>query len=259
MSNICGVEFKTGGKLYNFSTNNLDLKTNDYVIVDTEKGLQYAKVIKLFDGDTSNVKSVVRIASDEDQKIYEENLVAASKTLKKARNIAEELKLEMNIIDASYTFDKKQLLFTYIADSRVDFRELAKRLAGVYKTRIELHQIGPRDKAKEVAGIGICGRQFCCVKILDHIDSVSMNMAKNQGLALNPTKINGVCGRLLCCLAYEDEVYSECQFGLPNVGQTVNTEYGSGKVMSVDILKRKYNVNIDGDIKTIEVDNNGKK
>ena len=258
MNNICGVEFKTGGKLYNFNVNGLNLKVNDYVIVDTEKGMQYAKVIKVFEGDTSNVKPVLRIATDEDKKIFEQNLVDASKTLKKARSIAEELKLDMNIIEASYTFDRKQLLFTYIADNRVDFRELAKRLAGIYKTRIELHQIGPRDKAKEVSGIGICGRQLCCVKILGHIDSVSMNMAKNQGLALNPSKINGACGRLLCCLAFEDDVYTECQFGLPSVGQTVNTEYGSGKVVSVDILKRKYNVNIDGDVKTIEVSNDKK-
>ena len=258
MNNICGVEFKSGGKLYNFSVNGLDLKTNDYVIVDTEKGLQYAKVIIVFEGDTSNVKSVVRVATAADKKTFEQNLVDASKTLKKARNIAEELKLEMNIIDASYTFDRKQLLFTYVADSRVDFRELAKRLAGAYKTRIELHQIGPRDKAKEVSGLGVCGRQLCCVKVLSHIDSVSMNMAKNQGLALNPNKINGACGRLLCCLAFEDEVYTECQFGLPSVGQTVDTPYGSGKVISVDILKRKYNVNIDGDVKTIEVKNDKK-
>ena len=258
MNNICGVEFKTGGKLYNFNVNGLNLKANDYVIVDTEKGMQYAKVIKVFEGDISNVKPVLRIATDEDKKTFEQNLIDASKTLKKARNIAEELKLDMNIIEASYTFDRKQLLFTYIADNRVDFRELAKRLAGIYKTRIELHQIGPRDKAKEVSGIGICGRQLCCVKILGHIDSVSMNMAKNQGLALNPNKINGACGRLLCCLAFEDDVYTECQFGLPSVGQTVNAEYGSGKVVSVDILKRKYNVNIDGDVKTIEVSNDKK-
>ena len=258
MNNICGVEFKTGGKLYNFNINGLDLKKDDYVIVDTEKGMQYAKVIKIFECDTSNVKPVIRVATDDDKKTFEQNLVDASKTLKKARSIAEELKLEMNIIEASYTFDRKQLLFTYIADNRVDFRELAKRLAGAYKTRIELHQIGPRDKAKEVSGIGICGRQLCCVKILGHIDSVSMNMAKNQGLALNPSKINGACGRLLCCLAFEDDVYTECQFGLPSVGQTVNTEYGSGKVVSVDILKRKYNVNIDGDVKTIEVSNDKK-
>ena len=258
MNNVCCIEFKSGGKLYNFNRNNLDIKNNDYVIVETEKGLQYGKCIKMIDGDTKELKKVLRIATKEDIKQYEDNLLDANKALKKCRNIAEELNLNMNIIDASYTFDKKQLLFTYVADNRVDFRELAKRLASVYKTRIELHQIGPRDKAKEVAGIGICGRQLCCVKVLGHIDSVSMNMAKNQGLALNPNKINGVCGRLLCCLAYEDEVYTECQFGLPSVGQTVKTEFGTGKVVSVDILKRKYNVDIDNDIKTIEVKNANK-
>ena len=258
MSKICGVEFKTGGKVYNFNANGIEINLNDYVIVETEKGYQYGKCVKVTDGDNSNMKNIVRVATNKDQETYEKNLVDASKALKKARELVAELKLEMNIIESSYTFDRNQLLFVYVADNRVDFRELAKKLSGIYKTRIELHQVGPRDKAKEVSGIGICGRQLCCVKVLSHIDSVSMNMAKNQGLALNPNKINGACGRLLCCLAYEDEVYSECQFGLPSVGQTIKTKEGTGKVVSVDILKRKYNVNIDGNVVTIEAPNDKK-
>lgn len=258
MSNICGVEFKSGGKVYNFNTNGIDIKLNDYVIVETEKGYQYGKCVKLIDGDNSNMKNIVRVATSKDHETYEKNLIDASKALKKARELVQELKLEMNIIESSYTFDRNQLLFVYVADNRVDFRELAKKLSGIYKTRIELHQVGPRDKAKEVSGIGICGRQLCCVKVLSHIDSVSMNMAKNQGLALNPNKINGACGRLLCCLAYEDEVYTECQYGLPSVGQTIKVKEGTCKVTSVDILKRQYNVNIDGNIITVEASNDQK-
>ena len=151
----------------------------------------------------------------------QKNLKDAEKALNKAREIIEELKLDMRLLDASYTYDRKQLLFNFIADERVDFRELAKRLAQVYKTRIELRQIGIRDKAKEIGGIGPCGRMLCCNTFLTDLNSVTINMAKNQMLALNPTKINGVCGRLLCCLSYEDEVYTELAKGLPRVGQKV--------------------------------------
>lgn len=256
MGKICGIEFKSGGKIYNFNALELEPKIGEYVIVETEKGLQIGKCGKLLEGDTKDLKNLIRIADDNDIKKYEKNLIDADKVIKNARVMVEELGLEMNLIEASFSFDKKQLLITYVADNRVDFRELAKKLAAVYHARIELHQMGPRDKAKEVGGLGLCGRQLCCVKVLGHMESVSMNMAKNQGLALNPSKINGACGRLLCCLGYEDDVYSECQKGLPSVGQTVNTDSGSGKVIGVDILKRTYNVNIDGNIKTFEVPKN---
>jgi cell fate regulator YaaT (PSP1 superfamily) len=181
------------------------------------------------------------------------NIDSLKTSLENARNIAEELELDMNILDANYTLDRKQLLFNFIADERVDFRELAKRLASLYKTRIELRQIGARDKARTICGIGQCGRPLCCSTFLNHIDSVTMNMAKNQNIALNPSKINGLCGRLLCCLTYEDEEYTRCQKGMPNVGQTVKTEFGSGKVVSVDILNRKYKVDIDNVIREIEL------
>lgn len=259
MSNICGIEFKENGKIYNFNGLDCEVNINDYVIVDTEKGLQYGRCVKEIDSCENELKNIVRVATSEDQKKYEKNLLDAHKALENAKKIVKELDLDMNLIEASFTFDKKQLLITYVADNRIDFRELAKKLAAIYKTRIELHQMGPRDKAKEISGLGICGRELCCAKILGRMDSVSMNMAKNQGLALNPSKINGNCGRLLCCLAYEDEVYSECQYGLPNVGQTIKTEFGMGKVVNVDILKRKYDVNIDGIIKTIEAPNDRTK
>ena len=150
----------------------------------------------------------------------------------------------MYIIDASYTLDRSQLFFRFMADERVDFRSLAKDLATIYKTRIELRQVGVRDKAKEVGGYGSCGRPLCCAKYLSDFDSVSINMAKNQNIALNPTKINGVCGRLLCCLKYEDECYKDLRQGLPKVGKKVQTEQGEGKVISIDVLKGTYRVNI---------------
>ena len=144
----------------------------------------------------------------------------------------------MRIIDANYTFDRNQLLFNFLADARVDFREFAKKLAQIYKTRIELRQIGVRDKAKEIGGIGPCGRFLCCSTFLTDFNSVSINMAKNQMLALNPTKINGVCGRLLCCLNYEDEIYTEMKKGMPNIGQAYKKDGIEGKVVSLNLIKR---------------------
>ena len=166
------------------------------------------------------------------------------------------MNLNMQIMDASFTFDRSQLLFRFISDGRVDFRKLAKELANRYKTRIELRQVGVRDKAKEVGGCGLCGRQLCCVKFNTNLDSVSINMAKNQNISLNPNKINGVCGRLLCCLKYEDDNYKECRKNLPKIGQPIETEKGKGKVVELDIINNKYKVNIPS-VGNIEIDNNG--
>lgn len=259
MSNIYGVTLKSEGKIYYFNGEDLEIEKNSYVVVETEKGIQYGKAIYKAQNDKINIpieemKKILRIATEDDYNTYLKNLKDATKCLEKARSIASELNLDMNILDASYTLDRKQLLFNFIADERVDFRELAKRLAGAYKTRIELRQIGARDKARTVCGIGQCGRTLCCSTFLNHIDSVTMNMAKNQNIALNPSKINGLCGRLLCCLTYEDEEYERCGIGMPNVGQTVKTEFGKGKVISVDILNRKYKVDLDGVIKEIVLD-----
>ena len=162
----------------------------------------------------------------------------------------------MNIISADFTFDKTQLLFSFVSDERVDFRELAKKLASIYHTRIELRQVGARDKAKEIGGVGVCGQKICCTRFLDHIDAISMNMAKNQNLALNPSKINGLCGRLLCCLQYEDETYLECSKGMPSVGDEIKTSNGVGKVTSVDVLNRKCKVLVGSNKEEIEIDNN---
>ncbi len=258
MSNVYGITLKNEGKIYYFNGEDLEIDNLTYVVVETEKGFQYGKVMYKAENEKVNIpveemKKVVRIASDKDRDNYLKNLADAEKCLVEAKKIVDELELDMNILDANYTLDRKQLLFNFIADERVDFRELAKRLAGLYKTRIELRQIGARDKARNICGIGQCGRPLCCSTFLSHIDSVTMNMAKNQNIALNPSKINGQCGRLLCCLTYEDEEYARCQQGMPSVGQTVKTDFGSGKVVSVDILQRKYKVDIDGNIKEIEL------
>lgn len=253
MDNIYEVIFKEKGKKY-FFCSDLDIKPNTAVIVETEKGLQYAKVLnKVMNVSIpkSEIKRIERIATDSDYNEYLKISKEAQKALNKARDLVKELNLEMNIINSSYTFDKKQLLFNFIADDRIDFRDLAKKLASLYKTRIELRQIGARDKAREIGGIGQCGRPLCCSSFLNQIDSVSMNMAKNQNLSLNPAKINGQCSRLLCCLTYEDAEYKSCSKGMPNIGQTVNTEYGKGQVVSVDVLNRKYKVLINNELQEI--------
>lgn len=243
MYNVVGVVLNDKGKTYNFSTNKLELKKGMNVIVETEKGLQYGQVVVnpyevSADDIGFELKNVIRVATKQDDKQNEKNKKDANSALIKSRQIADELELEMRIIDANYTFDRNQLLFNFLADSRVDFREFAKKLAQVYKTRIELRQIGVRDKAKEIGGIGPCGRFLCCSTFLTDFNSVSINMAKNQMLALNPTKINGVCGRLLCCLNYEDDVYTEMKKGMPNIGQAYKKDGVEGKVVSLNLIKR---------------------
>ena len=251
---VYGIIFKDNGKIYYFKSD-LDIKLGEPVIVETEKGLQYGKVDRLINKDNINLndlKNIIRISTDEDNKKYYDNLKDSEKALKNCKKIVDELSLNMNVISASFTFDRSQLLFNFISDERIDFRELAKRLAGIYHTRIELRQIGARDKAREIGGIGVCGQKICCQMFLHQIDAVSMNMAKNQNLALNPSKINGVCGRLLCCLSYEDSEYLECSKGLPELQTEIETKKGKGKVVNVDILNRKVKVLVDGNKEEIE-------
>ena len=256
-----GISFKNDGKIYYFKSDINSIPLNTNVIVETERGKQFGKVKSELDEtkikiNLEEIKNVLRIASDEDYKQYMDNLKEASEAANKANQYAKELDLKMKFIDGVFTFDKKQLLLNFLADERIDFRELARKLALAYKTRIELRQIGARDKAKEIGGIGPCGRKLCCSQFLHHMDSITMNMAKNQNLSLNPAKINGCCGRLLCCLSYEDEEYARCQKGLPYVGQTVTTKYGKGRVINVDILGRKFLINIDDEIREVIVDSN---
>ncbi len=241
---VAGIKFSKKGRVYYFSKKDFSLSKNDEVIVETERGLQYGFVVipeKEIDPSklVSPLKDIIKIASDKDRKIYEENLEDSNSAFEKAKKIVRDLGLDMKLLDANYTFDRKQLLFNFTADDRVDFRELAKKLAGIYKTRIELRQIGIRDKAREVGGLGPCGRFLCCNTFLTDLNSVTINMAKNQMLALNPTKINGVCGRLLCCLSYEDDNYTELRKGLPSVGDDYKYNGEKYKVIDVDIYKRK--------------------
>lgn len=254
---IYGVLFKTNGKIYNFKSE-IEMPLDTNVIVSTDKGLQYGKIASELKTseleDIDNLKEIIRIATPEDEKNYLKNLKDNDTALKKCRKIVNDLNLNMNVISASFTFDRGQLLFNFVSEERIDFRELAKKLAGIYHTRIELRQIGARDKAKEVGGVGVCGQRICCQRFLNHIDAVSMNMAKNQNLALNPSKINGVCGRLLCCLSYEDEQYIESSKSLPSVGSKYETKKGEGIVTNVDILNRKVKILVDGSKEEVTID-----
>ena len=265
MQKVVGVAFNKKGRIYNFNANNFDLNIGDTVIVETEKGYQYGFVvtnIKEIDENEYNLplKNVVRLTSKKDDQNYFKNNQDAGKALNRAREIVDELKLDMHIMDASYTFDRKQLLFNFTADDRIDFRELAKRLAAIYKTRIELRQIGVRDKAREVGGLGPCGRMLCCNTFLTDLNGVTINMAKNQMLALNPTKINGSCGRLLCCLSYEDIVYTKLRENLPDIGEMYSDKTVSGKVVDLDILGQKiYVEDSQKEVHIIEVSNGNNK
>lgn len=257
--NIVGIQFDNDEKLKYYSVENLVLNKNVTVIVKNEDNLHFGKVVTpIHPIDKNNLKKnigqVLRIASKNDYTKHLNNLKQAKQALKKCIELVEKHKLKMEIMDATYTFDQDQLVFTFFAESRVDFRDLARDLAAIYKTRIELRQIGVRDKAKKVSGIGQCGQKLCCARFLDEFDSVSISMAKNQNLSLNPTKINGVCGRLLCCLKYENECYKECRKKLPTIGQTIEVEGIKGKVISLDILKKSYKVNTENGVVEVNLD-----
>ena len=240
------VEVELGyqhGSAY-FRNDNLNLKKNLTVIVNTDKGIQFGMVKKVFDDisafDMVKLDNVIRISTKKDYLHHLDNIKLAKETVEKCKQIVSKNDLNMSILDACYNFDRTQLLFRFIADERVDFRNLAKELGATFKTRIELRQIGIRDKAKEIGGIGPCGRLLCCSSYLKTFDSVTINMAKNQNVSLNPSKINGVCGRLLCCLKYENDVYNGIKKDLPKIGSRIETSNGVGKVLSVNVLNRSY-------------------
>ena len=262
MIKVVGVSFEDSKQIYYFDPRELELKRNATVIVQTERGKQFGIVeLPPFEVEENTLKAalkeVVRVSSQSDDAKHQQNIEDAVEALKCCKELVVKYKLKMQIMDSTFTFDKNQLLFRFIADSRIDFRELAKELANKYKTRIELRQIGVRDKAKEIGGCGLCGRELCCTRFNSgDFGAVSINMAKNQNLSLNPSKINGVCGRLLCCLRYEDENYACCRKGLPAIGNFVETPKGKGKVIALDIISQKYSVSIP-DVGVIEVKYNG--
>ena len=235
--------------LYYLSANNLSLKKGNNVLIESEYGMFPAQIIKEnYLEDEKNLilplKKVIRILESEDYRFINSLVNEAEKALEFAKKTSKYLELDMNFVDAEFNYDKSVLIISYLSEVRIDFRELAKRLAQKFKTRIELRQIGVRDKAKRIGGLGPCGLFLCCNSFLSDFNSVSINMAKNQALALTPTKINGVCGRLLCCLGYENEVYTELKSSLPKVGMITDTPGGMGKVVSTNILKGTYCVDL---------------
>lgn len=254
---ILGVKFKEGGKVYNFITDAIYQKS-DKVLVETERGVQLGVVDTISqnaDASSKNLKEVIGLATEEDYAKYLKNLKDAKKAVQETKELVKKLQLNMNIIDAMYTFDRKVLLFNFISDERVDFRELVKDLASKYHTRIELHQVGVRDKAKEIGGIGPCGRPLCCSNHLKSINTVNINMVKNQNIALNPTKINGACGRLLCCFTYENETYETNRKELPKIGEKVKYQNKMVEVTDIDVLNKTYTVKInDNTYEKVNVD-----
>ena len=258
MIKVVGVRFRTAGKVYYFDPKNLKIKKGDHVIVETARGVEYGTVVlgikEVTDDEVpQSLKPVIRIATEKDDKQEKGNRNKEKEALKICQEKITKHKLEMKLIDAEYTFDNNKVLFYFTADGRVDFRELVKDLAAVFKTRIELRQIGVRDETKIRGGIGICGRPLCCHTFLDEFAPVSIKMAKEQNLSLNPTKISGVCGRLMCCLKNEEETYEELNRRLPNVGDFVTADDGlKGEVHSVNVLRQLVKVLVDvGDEKEI--------
>lgn len=252
MQEIVGVKFKKLGKIYFFNPNGFSLEKGKGVIVETARGLEYGEVAisnsKISEEKiVAPLKIVVRIATDEDKKIFEENERKAAEAYKVCEEKIAKHGLDMKLIDVEYTFDNTKLLFYFTADGRIDFRDLVKDLAAIYKTRIELRQIGVRDEVKMLGGYGMCGRELCCCNHLTDLNPVSIKMAKEQGLSLNPTKISGVCGRLMCCLKHEHEVYEEKISRLPNVGSLVKTPEGKGTVEEVEVLKEEVKVKLEKD------------
>lgn len=259
MTKVIGVRFRTAGKIYFFAPGKFQIKQGDNVIVETARGVEFGRVVsgpkEVKDEDVVQpLKSVIRMASDQDRKTVEKNKQKEKEAFKICLDKIRKHKLEMKLIDVEYTFDCNKILFYFTADGRIDFRELVKDLAAVFRTRIELRQIGVRDETKIRGGIGICGRPLCCSTYLTEFSAVSIKMAKEQNLSLNPTKISGVCGRLMCCLTNEAENYEELNSQLPSVGDTVTTKDGlTGTVHSLSVLRKlvKVVVNLENDEKEI--------
>lgn len=247
VKNVVGIQFRKLGKIYFFDAGKWHLKLQDHVIVETANGEEYAEVAtapKLMKEENlvAPLKPVIRKATHKDEKHYEENKKKEKEAFAIALEKIKERNLEMNLTEVEYRFDNSKIIFYFTAEGRVDFRELVKDLASIFKTRIELRQIGVRDEVKRIGGNGICGRELCCCSFLNNFEAVSIKMAKEQNLSLNPSKISGACGRLMCCLRYEQEAYEEKLKRLPKVGAIVKTEEGEGIVDSVETLKEEVRV-----------------
>lgn len=252
MKEIVGIRFKKLGKIYFFNPNDIKFEKGQSAIVETARGMELGEVAisnRAIDDSkiVAPLKDVIRVATEEDKRIFEENERKAKEAYEVCEKKIAEHGLDMKLVDVEYTFDNSKLLFYFTSDGRVDFRELVKDLAAIYRTRIELRQIGVRDEVKMLGGYGMCGRELCCCNHLGDLNPVSIKMAKEQGLSLNPTKISGVCGRLMCCLKHEQEVYEEKLSRLPSVGSLVSTPEGKGTVEDVEVLREIIKVKIEKD------------
>lgn len=258
MVKVVGIRFRNAGKIYYFGPGDLDLKAGMHAIVETARGVEIGTVITnprevSEESVIQPLKPVIRIATDADERQAEKNIEKEKEAFRICLEKIQKHELDMKLVEAEYTFDNNKLLFYFTADGRIDFRELVKDLAAVFRTRIELRQIGVRDETKIMGGYGICGRQLCCHTFLPEFAPVSIKMAKEQNLSLNPTKISGVCGRLMCCLKNEEETYEYLNSKLPGVGDNVTTDDGlKGEVASVNVLRQLVKVTVDvGDEKEL--------
>ena len=250
MVEVTGIRFKPMGKVYYFDPGDLELKVGTHVIVETSRGVEYGNVaIDRKTVEKSRIvpplKKVLRIATAKDEEIVAQNKISEKEALEICREKAEKRGLAMKLVDVEYTFDHNKILFYFTADGRIDFRELVRDLAAVFKTRIELRQIGVRDEAKMVGGLGVCGRVLCCNSYMTEFQPVSIKMVKEQNLSLNPTKISGTCGRLMCCLKNEQAAYEALSKNAPSVGSVVETPDGKGEVCAVSLLKGIVSVTVD--------------
>lgn len=257
MYDVVGVRFKKAGKIYYFDPNGFTIPDGEYVIVETVRGIEFGKVVinkkQVDENDiVLPLKKVIRIADTKDKLIVEENKHAAKEAYDVCLEKVVEHSLDMKLVDVEYTFDRNKVIFYFTADGRVDFRELVKDLAAIFRTRIELRQIGVRDEAKMLGGIGPCGRMLCCSTFLGDFEPVSIKMAKDQNLSLNPTKISGLCGRLMCCLKYENDEYESAKEQLPDLGDVIETTSGTGKVVGLNILERVLQLELVGRERVVE-------
>lgn len=257
MYEVIGVRFKKAGKIYYFDPNGFHIQNGEFVIVETVRGVEYGKVVvnkkQVSEQDVVlPLKKVLRNATDEDKRVMEENKQAAKEAYDVCLEKVIQHNLDMKLVDVEYTFDRNKVIFYFTAEGRIDFRELVKDLAAIFRTRIELRQIGVRDEAKMLGGIGPCGRMLCCSTFLGDFDPVSIKMAKDQNLSLNPSKISGLCGRLMCCLKYENDEYEAAKEYLPDLEEMISTPLGLGKVVGLNILERLIQVELSNNDRVVE-------
>jgi cell fate regulator YaaT (PSP1 superfamily) len=254
---VVGVRFKKAGKIYYFDPGELEIAKDEYIIVETVRGIEFGKAViprkQVGENDiVLPLKKVIRIADEKDRFTVDENREIAQQAFQICSEKVTEHRLDMKLVDVEYTFDRNKVIFYFTADGRVDFRELVKDLAAIFRTRIELRQIGVRDEAKMLGGIGPCGRMLCCSTFLGDFEPVSIKMAKDQNLSLNPTKISGLCGRLMCCLKYENDEYESAKEQLPDLGEYIDTPMGKGKVIGLNILEKIMQIELQGKERVVE-------